>query len=142
MGKSQVFKNNELGELNVMFENGKVYVDGIQACTMLYRLILKSKLPSAKNFERWICDEVLPSIRKDGMYMTDNAIEETLNNPDFIIQMATKLKEERAEKFAQMERANNLESIITLDKPYTNFAKHIEASDGSFKASLYRTRII
>ena len=43
-------------------------------------------------------EEVLPSIRQNGVYMKDSVIEQTLNNPDFIIQMATKLKEERQQK--------------------------------------------
>ena len=57
----------------------------------LYRLISHSKLPSAEKFESWIFDDVIPSIRKYGMYATD----ELLDNPDLIIKMATKLKEER-----------------------------------------------
>lgn len=97
----------------------------------LYRLILKSKLPSAKRFESWIVDEVLPSIRKHGVYMDDKRVEETLNNPDFIIQMATKLKEERKLKIAEGKRADKLQAIISLDEPYTSFAKQIEVSDGS-----------
>ena len=97
----------------------------------VYRLIIKSKLPSAKRFEKWVMEEVLPSIRKHGMYMSDSVIEKTLNNPDFIIQMATKLKEEREQKLIQMKRADRLEEIIALDEPYTNFAKKVEKSSGA-----------
>ncbi|MGL6108089.1 phage antirepressor KilAC domain-containing protein [Romboutsia sp.] len=97
----------------------------------VYRLIIRSKLPSAKKFERWLMDHVLPSIRKNGVYMNDEAIEQTLNNPDFIIQMANKLKSEKEQRMAQQKRADTLEAIITLDKPYTNFAKRIEASSDS-----------
>ena len=97
----------------------------------LYRLILKSKLPSARRFEKWVMNEVLPSIRQNGLYMNDNVIEKTLNNPDFIIQMATKLKEERDQKLIHMKRANMLEEIIALDEPYTQFGKKIEKSDGA-----------
>lgn len=57
----------------------------------LYSLILGSKLPNAKKFKRWVTSEVLPSIRKNGMYATD----ELLDNPDLLIQIATKLKEEK-----------------------------------------------
>ena len=64
----------------------------------LYRLITKSKLPSAEQFESWVFDEVLPSIRKHGAYMTEDVIEKTLANPDFIIQLATQLKEERQKR--------------------------------------------
>ncbi|MBQ3422051.1 MAG: hypothetical protein IJH34_10360 [Romboutsia sp.] len=64
----------------------------------LYRLIVRSKLPGARRFEKWVMNEVLPTIRQHGVYMKDSVIEQTLNNPDFIIQMATKLKEERQQK--------------------------------------------
>lgn len=57
----------------------------------LYSLILSSKLPTAKKFKRWVTSEVLPSIRKHGMYATD----ELLNNPDLLISVATALKAER-----------------------------------------------
>lgn len=57
----------------------------------LYSLILGSKLPTAKKFKKWVTSEVLPSIRKHGMYATD----ELINNPDLLIAAATKIKEER-----------------------------------------------
>src|SRR5699024_5036271 len=53
----------------------------------LYSLILSSQLPTAKRFKRWVTNEVLPSIRKHGAYMTPEVIEKTLTNPDFIIQL-------------------------------------------------------
>lgn len=68
----------------------------------LYSLILSSKLPNAKKFKRWVTNEVLPSIRKHGAYMTKDTIEKALTSPDFLIQLATKLKEEQ-EKSKQLE---------------------------------------
>ena len=61
----------------------------------VYELILGSKLPSAKAFRKWITSDVLPSIRKNGAYMTESTIERALAEPDFLIQLATQLKEER-----------------------------------------------
>lgn len=61
----------------------------------IYRLVVKSKLPTAEKFETWIFDEVLPSIRKHGGYLTPQKIEDILADPDTIIQLATSLKEER-----------------------------------------------
>lgn len=58
----------------------------------LYSLILGSKLPNAKKFKRWVTSEVLPTIRKHGMYATD----ELLANPDFAIKVFQKLKEEQS----------------------------------------------
>lgn len=65
----------------------------------VYRLITHSKLPTAEKFESWVFDEVLPSIRKHGLYAT----EELLNNPDFLIQAFTALKEEREKRKALAE---------------------------------------
>lgn len=62
----------------------------------LYRLIANSKLPDAEKFEHWVFDEVLPSIRKHGGYLTPEKIEEVLLNPDMIISLANQLKDEQA----------------------------------------------
>lgn len=59
----------------------------------LYSLVLSSKLPSAKEFKRWITHEVIPAIRKHGAYMTEDTLEKALTSPDFLIQLATQLKE-------------------------------------------------
>ncbi|MDT0747167.1 phage antirepressor [Staphylococcus chromogenes] len=61
----------------------------------LYNLIFSSKLESAKRFKRWVTSEVLPTIRKHGIYATDSVIENTLNNPDYIINILTEYKKER-----------------------------------------------
>ena len=62
----------------------------------LYRLIVSSKLPSAQQFEAWVFDEVLPSIRRHGVY----AIDELLNNGEFLEQAITTLRAERAKRLA------------------------------------------
>lgn len=64
----------------------------------LYSLILSSKLPNAKKFKRWVTNEVLPSIRKHGAYMTDQTLERALTSPDFLIELATQLKAEQAQR--------------------------------------------
>lgn len=66
----------------------------------LYRLIVSSKLPSAEKFERWVFDEVLPTIRQHGAYMTDDTVQRALEDPDFLIGLATRLKEEREKRKA------------------------------------------
>lgn len=88
----------------------------------LYSLVLSSKLPTAKPFKRWVTSEVLPSIRKYGAYMTDKTLEEALTNPDFLIQLATNLKEEK-------EKNKKLEEKIETDKPKVIFAEALEVSD-------------
>ena len=64
----------------------------------LYNAIFGSKKPEAKQFKKWVTSEVLPSIRKHGIYMTEDTIEKTLNDPDFIIKLATQLKEEKQKR--------------------------------------------
>lgn len=71
----------------------------------LYSLILGSKLESAKRFKRWVTSEVLPSIRKHGMY----AMDELLDNPDIAIEALTRLKEER-EKRKELEFENKVQA--------------------------------
>lgn len=61
----------------------------------LYSLILSSKMPRAKKFKHWVTSEILPTIRKHGMYATEETIDKILGNPDFGIQLLTALKEER-----------------------------------------------
>ncbi len=73
----------------------------------VYRLIAHSKLPGAERFERWVFDEVLPSIRKHGAYMTEDVLEQALASPDFLIELATRLKNEKA-KNAQLTVSNQL----------------------------------
>lgn len=76
----------------------------------LYSLILKSKLPSAKKFKRWVTSEVLPTIRKHGAYATDEVMDEIISNPEFGIKLLSELKEER-EKRKQLESDNSKLSI-------------------------------
>ena len=71
----------------------------------MYRLITHSKLPNAEHFESWVFDEVLPSIRKHGAYMTPETLERTIQDPDFIIGLAQALKAEQ-QKRKQLEVVN------------------------------------
>lgn len=72
----------------------------------LYSLILSSKMPNTKRFKHWVTSEILPSIRKHGAYMTEQTLEQALTSPDFLIQLATKLKDEQ-EKNKALTEANN-----------------------------------
>lgn len=77
----------------------------------LYSLILKSKLPQAKQFKRWVTSEVLPAIRKHGAYMTDQTLEQALTSPDFLIQLANELKKEK-DRSRQLEAEK---SVLTVE---------------------------
>lgn len=81
----------------------------------LYKLIMRSRKPEAKEFQRWVTHEVLPSIRKHGAYMTQQTLDKALTSPDFLIQLATKLKEEQ-EKVKELEpKAKALDDFTNVE---------------------------
>ena len=86
----------------------------------LYSLVLSSKLPTARKFKHWVTSEVLPSIRRHGLYAAD----ELLNNPDLMIRAMEELKAERA-------RANALAEKVERDAPKVLFAESVAASQHS-----------
>lgn len=90
----------------------------------LYSLVLSSKLKKAKEFKRWVTSEVIPAVRKHGGYLTNEKIEEVLNDPDTIIKLATTLKEERAKR-------NEAERRLEEAKPKMIFADAVSASDNT-----------
>ncbi len=96
-------------ELNIISEPG------------LYSLILRSRKPEAKAFKRWITHEVIPSIRRHGMYATPQTVEAMLDDPDTTIKILTALKEERAQRQA-------LEARAEADRPKVVFAESIEVA--------------
>lgn len=65
---------------------------------MFYRLAMKAKNKAAEKFQAKVADEILPSIRKHGMYATDATIDKMIADPDFAIRLLQALKQERAEK--------------------------------------------
>lgn len=90
----------------------------------LYSLILSSKLPNAKRFKRWVTSEVLPAIRRHGAYMTEEALEKAITEPDFLIRLATQLKEEKAKRL-------EAEKQVEAAKPKVLFADAVSASHTS-----------
>lgn len=81
----------------------------------LYDVILDSRKIEAKRFRKWVTSEVLPSIRKNGAYLTEKTIERALNEPDFLIELATNLKKEKqAREFA--EGRNEVQKDIIEDQ--------------------------
>ena len=81
----------------------------------LYDVILDSRKPEAKRFRKWVTSEVLPTIRKHGAYMTQQTIEKALAEPDFLIQLAVNLKEERQKRLlAEQECEYQRTRIVEL----------------------------
>lgn len=83
---------------------------------VFYRLAMKAKNETAEKFQAKVADEIIPSIRKHGIYATDNVIDQILDNPDFGIELLTKLKEERAAR-VEAERKNAI--LMHVNKTYT-----------------------
>ena len=97
----------------------------------LYDVILDSRKPEAKQFRKWITSEVLPSIRKHGAYMTNDTLEKALTSPDFLIQLATNLKEEQQKRITAEQKVEVAERQIKQDAPKVLFANAVETSQRS-----------
>ena len=91
---------------------------------IFYRLAMKAKNEAAERFQAKIADEVIPSIRKHGMYATEVTIERMLGDPDAMIKVLTALKEEREQRKA-------LESKVETDRPKVLFADAVSAADST-----------
>lgn len=96
----------------------------------LYRLITHSKLPEAEKFEAWVFEEVLPSIRKHGMYATPATIEDMIANPDMAIKLLTTLKEERAARA-------KAEAEVEAQRPVAALGRAIETAEGDLTPSAF-----
>ena len=90
----------------------------------LYRLVFSSKLPTAEKFTDWVTSEVLPTIRRHGMYATPDTVEKMLADPDTTINLLETIKQERAARMA-------LEAKAEADKPKVLFADAVSASHTS-----------
>lgn len=111
---------NGIGGVNMVFITEKD----------VYRLIMRSNLPDAEKFQDWVCDEVLPTIRKHGAYMTQDVIERTLQDPDYLIRLATTLKEEKQKRIeAESVAAKRGLIIAEQQKELTEAAPKVEYHD-------------
>ena len=90
----------------------------------LYALVLSSKLPTARRYKHWVTSEVLPSIRKHGLYATAETAERLLSDPDFVIRLFTEIK-------AEKEMRQQLEAEAAANAPKVLFADSVEASKTS-----------
>lgn len=107
--KVMLFDGNQDKETIIINESG------------LYSLILSSKMPNARKFKRWVTSEVLPSIRKHGMY----AVDELLNNPDFMIKTFEALKEEREKNKGLSKEVVEQQRVISELQPKVTYLDKI-----------------
>lgn len=115
---------DEVRQTSVIDSVGRAQQTYIVNESGLYNVILRSDKPQAKQFKKWITSEVLPSIRKRGAYMTDDALERAITDPDFLIRLATELKDERAMRYKMQDK-------IEQDRPKVIFADAVSASHTS-----------
>lgn len=111
----------------IVMQDTKVITEGD-----IYRLIVKAADQSksleikekAERFENWVFNEVLPSIRKNGIYATEVTVEKMLSDPDFAIELLTTLKEERAKRL-EVEKTNTILMHVTKNYTATEIAKEL-----------------
>lgn len=112
---------NYLHEVNFSQQVGK---DGFIPENIFYRLAMKAKNEIAERFQALVADEIIPSIRKYGMYATPQTVEAMLNDPDTMIRVLQALKDEREQRKA-------LEAKAVVDAPKVLFAEAVETSQDS-----------
>lgn len=98
----------------------------------IYALIFGSQLPAAKDFKRWLCGEVLPSIRKHGAYLTDAALAAARESPEALQKLTDRLTEERQKHLAALQLLGEKDALIerknayfTRNKPRIDFARAV-----------------
>ena len=109
---------------------------GVQSMTFvnesgMYSLIFGSKLESAKQFKKWVTSDVLPSIRKHGIYATEATVESMLNDPENAILMLQAYQRERKERLAAQQQVEKLEAQAIEDKPKIIYADAVKGSTSS-----------
>ena len=97
----------------------------------LYDVIIRSDSEQAKPFRKWVTSEVLPSIRKHGMYATGETIESILNNPENAITILQAMQKERKERIAAQQQVERLEQQAIEDKPKIIYADAVKGSTSS-----------
>ena len=117
----------------------------------VYRLIVHSKLPSAERFEKWVFDEVLPTIRKHGAYLTKEKLWEVATSPEALLKLCSDLLDEREENVslrianAQLEGKAAFYDLFIDLKHSTNLrttAKELDVPERRFVRFLIERRFV
>lgn len=103
---------------------------------IFYRLAMKARNETAEKFQAMVADEIIPSIRRHGAYMTEDTLRKALNSPDFLIRLATKLKDEQERNRALEGKLEELESSVrTMDRVIGELAPKANYVDIILKSS-------
>lgn len=97
--------------------------------SLFYRLGMRAGNKTADKFQNWLAIDVIPSIRKHGIYATDNVINKILDDPDFGIKILTELKEERIARIAVEEEKEKLQQELDYSKDWYSI-KRVAAMNG------------
>lgn len=116
---SQIATSGQRREMTVINESG------------VYALIFGSKLPTAKKFKHWVTSEVLPDIRKHGLYAKQSVIDMMINDPDSCIKLLTEYKKEKQEK-------ERLQAELDYSKEWYSIKRVAKLNDISWKSISWR----
>lgn len=121
--------DDEKSGVDIIDPHGREQTTNCVSEAGLYSIILRSRKPEAKTFKRWITHDVIPSIRKHGIYATEEVLDKMIDSPEFGIKLLTSLKEER-------EKRKALESVVEVQgnqleeqKPLVEFANRVSNTD-------------
>lgn len=121
--KQKAIAVNESGMYSILFkmQPQKANNGGVADA---YPIEVQERINKLRRFKHWVTSEVLPSIRKHGTYMTQEFIQKTLDNPDYLIAIATKIKEER-------EARKRLEKLVEEERPHAILGRAITTAKTS-----------
>lgn len=107
-------KSDGVAKCDIMDSLGRNQAMSVLNEPNFYRLVMRSDMPDAEKFQDWVCEEVLPSIRKHGAYMTSETLEKAILSPDFLIQLATNLKDEQQKRLQAEKEIQRLKPKAEL----------------------------
>lgn len=114
-------EEDEVSQTHITDSIGREQATTIINESGFYSVVLRSDKPNAKPFRRWVTSEVLPSIRKHGAYMTPDVLEQTIQNPDYMIGLLTALKEEQEKAKALQIQVSGLTGENQIMKPKADY---------------------
>jgi len=137
---AKTLNESTLSIIEVSINNRQVKVNAVSE-SGLYKVIFQSRKEEALQFQDWVTSEVLPSIRKNGIYATAPTLENMINNPDFAIELLNNLKKERELKEIAQKQNTLLVAKIQEDKPLTDFGRAISQSKASIGVGVFAKTI-
>ena len=102
----------------------------------LYKCIFQSRMPDAEKMQDWVYEDILPSVRKHGAYMTQDTIQKALTNPDFLIQLATELKVEQQRRIEAEETSRLQQEQLKLAAPKVQYVDEVLQSVNTYNVNL------